>query len=304
MLVSDHFDFGLALCGVGGSVAKGGASWYLKVNHKALSIGGDKVKLKRGDEVLWDLAPSYPYPDELALAAPDRVRAGKAFQVRVFSYDEKGKRKPASGVRVRGASGPTDEDRRATVTLTRPARLIARGGATSHPTARRFAWGGSARRAVSEPAPRHGGRDRAFGGDRGRRLRPRPRQRGRRGRADGDAGLRDRADASPSGRRPHRVRHGDAGARTQRRDNHRLRRRLRAVDRRLRGQRRRRARLVLLRQRPLGADRRGRYQLHGGEAIWWDYRDWSVGERVAAAVGSWPQPFADGYEGSFHPTAV
>lgn len=52
---------------------------------------------------------------------------------------------------------------------------------------------------------------------------------------------------------------------------------------------------------PIGA---ADFKLHGGEEIWWDYRDWSVGERVAAAVGSWPQPFAGGYEGSFHPTAV
>jgi hypothetical protein len=52
---------------------------------------------------------------------------------------------------------------------------------------------------------------------------------------------------------------------------------------------------------PVGA---ADYPLRGGEAIWWDYRDWSVGERVAAAVGSWPQPFLDGYEGERHPTAV
>jgi Domain of unknown function (DUF4430) len=52
---------------------------------------------------------------------------------------------------------------------------------------------------------------------------------------------------------------------------------------------------------PLGA---AEYELDGGEAIWWDYRDWTVGERVAAAVGSWPQPFLDGYEGDSHPTAV
>src|ERR1051325_11732871 len=45
---------------------------------------------------------------------------------------------------------------------------------------------------------------------------------------------------------------------------------------------------------PIGA---ADFPLHGGEAVWWDYRDWSVGERVAAAVGSWPQPFAGGYEG-------
>jgi hypothetical protein len=52
---------------------------------------------------------------------------------------------------------------------------------------------------------------------------------------------------------------------------------------------------------PIGA---AEYGLDGGEAIWWDYRDWTVGERVAAAVGSWPQPFRDGYEGQHHPTVV
>jgi hypothetical protein len=52
---------------------------------------------------------------------------------------------------------------------------------------------------------------------------------------------------------------------------------------------------------PVGA---AEYALRGGEEIWWDYRDWSVGTRVAAVVGSWPQPFSGGYEGSRHPTAV
>ncbi len=39
------------------------------------------------------------------------------------------------------------------------------------------------------------------------------------------------------------------------------------------------------------------YTLHGGERIWWDYRDWSAAMQVPAVVGSWPQPFAGGYEG-------
>lgn len=52
---------------------------------------------------------------------------------------------------------------------------------------------------------------------------------------------------------------------------------------------------------PVGA---ADYSLHGGEAIWWDYRNWSVGTRVSAVVGSWPQPFASGYEGGRHPTTV
>ncbi|HEY8083298.1 MAG TPA: DUF4430 domain-containing protein [Solirubrobacterales bacterium] len=46
------------------------------------------------------------------------------------------------------------------------------------------------------------------------------------------------------------------------------------------------------------------YPLRGGEAIWWDYRDWSAAARVPAVVGSWPHPFVDGYDGEEHPVAV
>ncbi|MFN8216873.1 MAG: hypothetical protein U0R71_09790 [Solirubrobacterales bacterium] len=123
LLISDHFDFGLALCGVGGSIVSGEASWYLKIDHRALAVGGDQAKVKPGQEVLWDLAPSYPYPDELVLQAPPRVSAGVPFGVRAFSYDEKGRRKPAAGVRIPGAAGLTGSDGRAVVTLNGPRRL-------------------------------------------------------------------------------------------------------------------------------------------------------------------------------------
>jgi hypothetical protein len=46
------------------------------------------------------------------------------------------------------------------------------------------------------------------------------------------------------------------------------------------------------------------YPLHGGESIWWDYRDWGAAMRVPAVVGSWPQPFLDGYDGEARPVAV
>ena len=46
------------------------------------------------------------------------------------------------------------------------------------------------------------------------------------------------------------------------------------------------------------------YSLHGGERIWWDYRDWSTAMRVPAVVGSWPQPFVGGYEGRARPVSV
>jgi hypothetical protein len=118
LLVTDAFDFGLGICGVGGSLVSGKASWYLKVNHKGATVSGDAVGLKPGDEVLWDLAPSFPYPNELAIEAPERAETGVPFEVRVFSYDEKGKRKPVSGARIAGSGGVvTGADGRATVTL-------------------------------------------------------------------------------------------------------------------------------------------------------------------------------------------
>lgn len=46
------------------------------------------------------------------------------------------------------------------------------------------------------------------------------------------------------------------------------------------------------------------YGLRGGEAVWWDYRDWSGAMRVPAVVGSWPQPFLDGYGGRRWPVVV
>jgi hypothetical protein len=128
LLITDAFDFGLGICGVGSSKVSGKASWYLKVNHKGATVSGDAVKLKPGDEVLWDLAPSYPYPNELALEVPDSALGGQPFQVTVYSYDEKGKRKPVSGAIVTGASGPTDASGKATVTLSAPAALVATHG--------------------------------------------------------------------------------------------------------------------------------------------------------------------------------
>jgi hypothetical protein len=52
---------------------------------------------------------------------------------------------------------------------------------------------------------------------------------------------------------------------------------------------------------PVGA---ADFALHGGEAIWWDYRNWSAAERVPAVVGSWPQPLLAGYEGKSHPVTL
>jgi hypothetical protein len=127
LLITDVFDFGLGICGVGGSTAGGGFSWYLKVNHENPELGGEMVKVKAGDEVLWALA-SFPYPDELVLSTPDKAVAGDPFTVRVFSYDDKGKKAPVAGAKVTGATGPTGGDGRTTVVLNKPANLSATHG--------------------------------------------------------------------------------------------------------------------------------------------------------------------------------
>jgi len=127
LLLTDAFEFGLGLCGIGGSEATRELSWLFKVNHVAPEVGGDSVRVKTGDEVLWALAP-FPYPDELDLEVPASARVGSPFTVRVFGYDAKGKRKPVAGAKVTGAANPTGADGRATVTLAKPALLIARHG--------------------------------------------------------------------------------------------------------------------------------------------------------------------------------
>jgi hypothetical protein len=123
--ITDHFSFGLGLCAVGKSKAKGESSWYVKIDHKGTAVSADKAKIKSGDEVLFDLAPGYPYPEELVVAAPEEATAGVPFTVHVYAYNEKGKRKPVKGAAVTGAIGPTDSSGAVSITLTKPTALIA-----------------------------------------------------------------------------------------------------------------------------------------------------------------------------------
>lgn len=125
--ITDAFSFGLGVCTVGGRSATSKLSWYLKVGHRGLSVGGDRAKLGAGDEVLWALA-SYPYPNELFIAGPETATAGLPFKVRVFSYDEKGRRKPAKGAIVTDAAGPTAADGTTMVNLTQEEEIRATHG--------------------------------------------------------------------------------------------------------------------------------------------------------------------------------
>jgi hypothetical protein len=126
--ITDSFSFGLGVCGFGRFGASGNGFWYLKVNHKGAQVGGDQLHLRRGDEVLWYLSPTFPAPQELSLVAPRLATVGQPFGIRVFAYDDAGHRSPVAGARVRGAAGPTGADGRTTVTLARSAHLRAEHG--------------------------------------------------------------------------------------------------------------------------------------------------------------------------------
>jgi hypothetical protein len=117
--VSDSFDFGLAICGFGEYEADQSASWYLIHNHEAAQVGGDQIRVKSGDEVLWYFDPDFsdPPPGELVLRAPARAEPGVPFEARVLEYAADGSKGPAAGVEVSGADDPTNAQGRTEVTL-------------------------------------------------------------------------------------------------------------------------------------------------------------------------------------------
>ena len=44
--------------------------------------------------------------------------------------------------------------------------------------------------------------------------------------------------------------------------------------------------------------------VHAGDQIWWDRHDWSQAEDIPAVVGSFPEPFLNGFEGKRYPVRV
>jgi RTX calcium-binding nonapeptide repeat (4 copies) len=109
LLLTDHFSFGLGVCGIGGY--RGGHPdpfWDVLRDHVAAQVGGDHVKVHDGDQILWYLAPSYPAGDELVLRAPARATPGKPVTATVFAYGDDGKPTSAAGVRIDSGTAPTD----------------------------------------------------------------------------------------------------------------------------------------------------------------------------------------------------
>ena len=116
--VSDKFDFGLLVCGIGSFTASDSRFWTYKVNHVAPEVGAEQYPLKPGDDVLWslqDIETGENTGNELELVAPTTVEQGEPFEVTVNQYDFSGQKSPAVGAAVGGKL--TDAQGRATLTL-------------------------------------------------------------------------------------------------------------------------------------------------------------------------------------------
>jgi RTX calcium-binding nonapeptide repeat (4 copies) len=125
--VSDEFDFGLFVCGVGDFVGSDTSFWLYKVDHVAPEVGGDQFRVSRGDDVLWyfqDTTTGTNTGDELVLEAPARARSGQPFEVTVWAYDAAGNRTAAADASVSGATVQrTDDEGKATIVSARTGEI-------------------------------------------------------------------------------------------------------------------------------------------------------------------------------------
>jgi hypothetical protein len=106
--ISDEFDFGQFVCGVGGYEGTDTAYWLYKVDHVAPEVGGEQFPIDRSHgTVLWYFVNGTSNSgNELELIVSDKiVRAGEPVDVTVREYDATGKASPAKGVRLKGADG-------------------------------------------------------------------------------------------------------------------------------------------------------------------------------------------------------
>lgn len=137
--VTDEFGFGLAICAIGGVDDREGTFWYLKKNHRELTVGADQEPIAGGDELLIYLAPDNfpaPNPAELELRAPARVVQGSEFSVKVLEhacvtdpnppFETSCETRPASGVAVTGSgqSATTGADGTATLVAGERMRIV------------------------------------------------------------------------------------------------------------------------------------------------------------------------------------
>jgi hypothetical protein len=131
--ISDKFEFGPFVCGVGSYSSTDSAFWLYKVDHVAPEVGGDQFAINGSqDQVLWyfvDTATGVNTGNELFLSTGDSiVKAGTSAEVTVLEYDASGESTPAAGVRiVGGGDAMTDASGTATLVFDQPGRQFIRG---------------------------------------------------------------------------------------------------------------------------------------------------------------------------------
>lgn len=113
--ITDAFDFGLGLCGIGKAISPDTGFWSLKQGHAASQTGGDSTEVGKNDEILWYLIKDFnaPPPAELVLKAK-KAEDGE-IPIQVLAYDDAGKKSPAVGAGVTGADDVTDANGKTTV---------------------------------------------------------------------------------------------------------------------------------------------------------------------------------------------
>ena len=131
--ISDEFDFGLLVCGIGDFESSDSAFWLYKVDHVAPEVGADQFPITRShDEVLWYFfngATGANTGNELELTLSDNVvQAGTPVEVTVREYDAAGQATPAAGVTLQGAGDAmTGADGTASVVFDEASRPFIRG---------------------------------------------------------------------------------------------------------------------------------------------------------------------------------
>ena len=131
--LSDQFEFGPFVCGVGDFESTESAFWLYKVDHVSPEVGGDQFPINSsGREVLWylsDSASGANTGNELFLSVGERiVQTGDPVSVTVLEYDAIGQPTPAAGVQIIGGGNPvTDAAGHATVTFDQTGRQFIRG---------------------------------------------------------------------------------------------------------------------------------------------------------------------------------
>ena len=131
--ISDQFEFGLFVCGVGSYTSSESAFWLYKVDHVAPEVGADKFAIDGShDGVLWyfvNTATGVNTGNELVLRPADNVvEAGAPTSVVVDEYDASGTSTPAADVQILGAGDvTTDTNGTASLVFENAGRPVIRG---------------------------------------------------------------------------------------------------------------------------------------------------------------------------------